>query len=472
MPKTLLRLVLLALAGLTLLPAAASAAGTIRLTSDHFTVNEGDGEAVITIVRDDVSERGEIRYDAYYDRSAEAKLDWTPVQGVIRIDPGVAEVSFRIPIADDTIVEGPETLKIGIYGPYNAKLGEPNRGILTIVDNDTVGTPDQRDLVNPLGLEVAPTNGNPLQGARFFVDEEWGLAQMAIKKYRRIKGVATKLRAIADQPETKRFGTWTKNPRHELATYLQRVQATDPGSVPLVATYRLKHLECGGVADTPADVESYKRWYDQFAAGIGNQRVVLFYEIDALITMKCLSPTGRARRIEEVKYAIDVLSKLPRGVVYVDAGSGLAHGAPYIAAKLRQVGVRKIQGFFTNATHQNSTVNEAKYARDLVKRTGGKAHYVINTSSNGKGPDVPKDRVKDGNSFRCNSPRNGLGPKPTSDVPAKYKGLDGLIWIGNPGRSAGPCAEKLYGKGNVPATGTFWLEFALKLIANADYRIR
>ncbi|MDW5594668.1 glycoside hydrolase family 6 protein [Conexibacter stalactiti] len=468
MSRTLFRLAAAVFAVLLLAPAAASAAGTIRLTSDRYTVNEGDGDAVITVVRDDTSERGEIRYDAYYDRSAEANQDWKPVQGRLDFAPGQAEAAFRIPIVDDSIVEGPETVKVGIYGPYNARLGEPNRGILTIIDNDAVGTPDQRDLVNPLGLPVAPTNGNPLQGARFFVDREWGLAQMAMKKHRRSKGVQ-KLSVIADQPETKRFGTWTKAPRHEIATYLQRVQAEDAGAIPLVATYRLKHLECGGVSDSPADVASYKHWYDEFAKGIGNQPIVLFYEIDALITMKCLSGAGRAARIDEVTYAIDALSKLPRAVVYVDAGSGLAHGANYIGAKLRQVGVHKIQGFFTNATHQNSTLKEIKYARQLVKLTGGKAHYVINTSSNGQGPDVPKDRVKDGNSYRCNSPFNGLGPKPTSDVPAKFKGLDGLIWIGNPGRSAGPCALKIYRK--VPPTGTFWFDYALKLIRNADFRI-
>jgi endoglucanase len=469
MPKTLLRLALLVLAGLFALPAAASAAGSIRLASDHYTVNEGDGEAVITIVRDDVSERGEIRYDAYYDRSAEANQDWKPVQGTIHIDPDINSVTFRIPIVDDTIVEGPETVKVGIYGPYNARLAEPNRGILTIIDNDAIATPDQRDAVNPLALPVPPTNGNPLYGARFYVDREWGLAEMAMKKYRHKKGVQ-KLRAIADEPETKRFGTWTKQPRHEIATYLQRVQAEDPGTIPLLATYRLKHLQCGGVSDSPADVASYKKWYDDFAAGIGNQPVVLFYEIDALITMKCLSGPGRAARIDEVTYAIDVLSKLPRAVVYVDAGSGLAHGAAYIGAKLRQVGVGKIQGFFTNATHQNWTSREIRYARQLVKLTGGTAHYVVNTSGNGNGPAVPDDRVKDGNSFRCNAPSNGLGPKPTSDVPSRYKGLDALIWIGNPGRSAGRCALKLYRK--VPPTGTFWFDYALKLIDNANYSIK
>ncbi|MBB4664828.1 glycoside hydrolase family 6 protein [Conexibacter arvalis] len=471
MSRTIPRLAAVAAASLLTLVAvpAASADGTVRLASESYTVTEGDGSAAIKVVRTDARQAGRVRFGVWYDRSATAHQDYQPVSGRVDFAPGQTEAFFHVPIVDDAIVEGPETVKVGLYGPYPMKLGTPNRGKLTILDNDAVKT--ERDPLNPLMLDVAPTNGNPLQGARFFVDEEWGLAQVAIRKHkRRHPKAAEQLRVIAEQPETKRFGTWTKRPRFEISTYLQRVQQTDPGSVPLVATYRLKHLQCGGVSDSRKDVASYKRWYDEFAAGIGNQRIVLFYEIDALITMKCLSAKGRAARIEELRYAIDVLSKLPHAVVYVDAGSGLAHGAPYIAAKLRQVGVRKIQGFFTNATHQNWTSKEIRYAQQLRRLTGGKARFVVNTSGNGRGPDVPKDRVKHGNSFRCNSPQNGLGPRPTSDVPARYTGLDALVWIGNPGRSAGRCALKLYRR--VPPTGSFWLEYALKLIENANHAIR
>jgi endoglucanase len=460
---------LAALVTLLTVSAAASANGTVRLAAERYTVREGEANAAIAVTRTDASSAGRVRYGVWYDRSATAYQDYQPVSGRVDFAPGQTEAVFYVPIVDDSVVEGPETVKVGLYGPYPMKLGTPNRGILTILDNDSVGA--ERDPLNPLQLDVAPTNGNPLQGARFFVDQEWGLAQMAIKKYkRRYPKAAQQLRVIADQPETKRFGTWTKKPRFEISTYLQRVQQADPGAVPLVATYRLKHLQCGGVSDSKQDVASYKKWYDEFAAGIGNQRVVLFYEIDALITMKCLSGPGRAARIEEVTYAIDVLSRLPHAVVYVDAGSGLAHGAPYIAAKLRQVGVNKIQGFFTNATHQNWTSKEIRYAQQLRRLTGGRAHFVVNTSGNGRGPDVPKNRVAEGNSYRCNSPNNGLGPRPTSDVPARYSGLDALVWIGNPGRSAGRCALKLYRR--VPPTGTFWLDYALILIRNANYTIR
>ena len=85
---------------------------------------------------------------------------------------------------------------------------------------------------------------------------------------------------------------------------------------------------------------------------------MLFYEIDALNTTKCLSRIGLRRRIDEVRTAIGMLGVLPRAVVYVDAGAGDAHNGRYIARLLRRVGVARIQGFFTNSTHQDWTRRE------------------------------------------------------------------------------------------------------------------
>ena len=62
-----------------------------------------------------------------------------------------------------------------------------------------------------------------------------------------------------------------------------------------------------------------------------------------------------ARRIDEVRTAIGSLAPLPHAVVYVDAGAADAHNPRYIARLLRRVGVGRIQGFFTNATHQDWT---------------------------------------------------------------------------------------------------------------------
>jgi endoglucanase len=452
---------------LALLPALAHAAGgTVALSAASYSVQENAGAATITVVRSDARAAGEVRFGVWYDRSAQPHLEYEPISGRVDFAAGQSEATFQIPIHDDGDVEGDETVKLGIYGPYPMKLGATTRGRLTIVDDDSVAT--DRDAINPLGLNPAPTNGDPLQGARFFVDEEWGLAnRVAHSLSHRKPGVARKLRVIADQPETKRFGTWTKNPRHEIATFLQRAQATDAGAVPLVATYRLRHLACGHVSDSPAEVDAYKRWYQAFAQGIGNHRVVLFYEIDALITAPCLSHNGLKVRIDELRAAIATLSALPHAVVYVDAGAADAHSHDFMARLLKAVGVSRIQGFFTNSTHQDWTHREIRYGQQLVRKLGGTPHFVINTAANGRGPLIPKSRVKHGNSYRCNAPGRGLGPKPTGDVPPQYRNLDGLIWIGNPGRSAGNCA----GSTGAPPTGSFWLDYALSLIDHANFKI-
>jgi len=238
-------------------------------------------------------------------------------------------------------------------------------------------------------------------------------------------------------------------------------------SIPLVGTYRLKHIACGHVSDSPEEAAAYKRWYQEFAQGIGNHPVVVFYEIDALITAPCLSHLGLKTRIDEMRSAIASLAALPHALVYVDAGAADAHSHDFMARMLRWVGVERIQGFFTNSTHQDWTHRELRYAAWLVRRLGGTPHYVINTAANGRGPLIPKSRVKHGNSYRCNAPGRGLGPKPTGDVPPQYRNLDGFIWIGNPGRSAGQCSHSA----KAPPTGSFWVDYALKLIDNADFRI-
>ena len=297
------------------------------------------GAATITVVRSDASGHGEVRYGVWYDQSAQPNLEYEPVSGRVDFEDGQREATFQIPIHDDGDVESDETVKLGIYGAYPMRLADPQRARLTIVDDDTIAS--DRDLLNPLALPVAPTNGNPLQGARFFVDEEWGLAnRVADSLKHRDPGDRREAAHDRDQPETKRFGSWTPNPKHEIATFLQRAHATDPGAIPLISTYRLKHLACGHVSDSPAEVDAYKRWYQEFAQGIGNHPVVLFYEIDALITAPCLSHTGLKVRIDELRSAIATLSALPHAVVYVDAGAADAHDRGFMARML-QMGRRR-----------------------------------------------------------------------------------------------------------------------------------
>jgi len=319
---------------------------------------------------------------------------------------------------------------------------------------------------DPLGFTPAPPPTYPLRGARLLVDPSDDLAGVVASQIRRSQPeAAQQLAAIADQPEAKRYGAWKPHPGPVVAKYLVKEEHLHPDEVPVLATYRLRHPPCGGVSDSRAEAGSYEHWYDDFARGIGRHRAIVFYEIDAVITAGCLSRHGLDVRVAEMRHAISALAALPHTVVYVDAGAADAQPPARVAHLLRRVGISKIQGFFTNATHQDWTSREIRYGQAISRRTGGR-HFVVNTATNGRGPLVPHSRVRFGNSLHCNPRGRGLGPKPTGNPPTRYHALDGFFWIGNPGRSAGDC-----GHGDPPG-GTFFLSYALMLIRNADYRIR
>ncbi len=315
---------------------------------------------------------------------------------------------------------------------------------------------------------IASAAGSPLAGARFFTDPDGNLAGTVMKQIRsRQPDAARALETIARQPETKRFGSFDDDPGRAIAQYLARAQSQQPGSVPLVGTYRLEHTSCGGSADSPAAVASYEDWYRRFAQGIGSRRVVVFLEIDALMTARCLSHHGLDVRVAELRSAIGSLASAPNALTYVDGAAADVGNVRFYARILRRLGVGRIEGIFTNSTHQDWTSKEIGYGEALAGRVPG-LRYIVNTATNGRGPLRPKDHVAHGNTIHCNPPGRGLGPKPTTSVPGRYAHLDAFAWVGNPGRSAGACSATP----NPPPSGTFWVGYALSLIANADFRIR
>jgi endoglucanase len=349
-------------------------------------------------------------------------------------------------------------------------LAIPSSAVLTIINDDS---PNIVKLIgNPLGLLNPPASGtssgprsNPLAGARFYVDHVWGPATIAAKQIADSSpGVAGLLNVITSQPQTQRFGKWDgADPSLDVSRFLERAQSEQPGSVPMISTYRIVDGHCGHYSPSTDSVSSYENWIDGFARGIGDYRAVVFLEMDSLITSGCLSHQGLATRMAELNYATTRLSQLPRVVVYLDAGAADAVPAGRTARLLKMAGVAHIQGFFLNSTHFDWTSNEIKFGQRISRLTGGK-HFGVNTAVNGQGPLVPVSRVKYGNEVLCNPPGRGLGPKPTWRT--GYPNVDAFVWIGNPGRSGGACVP------GAPSTGQFWLAYALGLIKNANFTVR
>jgi len=462
----------LGLLGGLLAPAAAYADAStdpsgFRLASSSLTVNEDAGQAVITIERTDTSEEAQIRYITLGDGvpcgpaecTAVDPIDFTSVKGMLDFPVGVASETFTVPIVDHGTSSVPKTIQVSLFGPSPIGLASPSKAVLTILNNDPV-TP--RDPQNPLALPTAPGAANPLSGAAFFVDPESEAAHAALQN--------AALDVIAREPGTARFGSFSfgKNGVPNIATavsrYLSRAQVEAPGTVPLLATYRIVDGHCGHWSDPPSAQAAYHNFIEGFAQGIGSYRAVLFLEMDSLITMPCLTRHGQAVREHELRDAINVLTaNCPHLVIYLDAGAADALHARAAARFLRASGVAKIQGFFLNSTHFDWTSHEIRYGSQISRMTGGK-HFVVNTGENGQGPLRPRDIVHAGLEVLCNPPGRGLGPLPTANT--GYAKVNMFAWTSNPGESGGSCVA------GAPPTGAYWPAYGTMLVQNADFNVR
>ncbi len=330
------------------------------------------------------------------------------------------------------------------------------------VNDDAVSI--ARNPLNPLGLAATPPAADPLRGAAAYVDWRRSPAARWARRWRhRHPRAAGMLRVIAREPDVARYGTWD-GPRVgvRVSRYLAQASRLEPGRVPELSTYNLSGHGCHHSFDPRSRVRAYHRWIRSLAAGIGAHRAIMFLEMDAVMTVGCLNRHGVALRLHELRYAIDVLSRLPHLVVYLDGGAADALPAGRTARLLRRAGVSKIQGFFLNSTHFDWTSREIRYGDRISRMTGGK-HFVVNTAENGRGPLKPPHPGRQGNEILCNPLGRGLGPRPTFDT--GYRNVDAFAWISYPGQSDGACGH------GAPATGAFWPHWALALVRHADFSV-
>ncbi len=468
------------------MPAAASADASdplgFQLTPGSISVHESDGQAVITVQRSAAASAvaAQVRYitsGVGYDPdtkspyscgsapcTAVAGIDFTSVKGELDFAPGQASMQFAVPVADHGVDTVPKTLRVSLFGAHATGLGPSSSAVVTIL-NDDAASP--RDPSNPLALPQPP-GGNPLSGARFFVDPQSAAANAA-KRY-------PALSVIASQPGTARFGKFSYNSPYvpnigtAVSRYLARAETEEPGTVPLLATYALVHGVRGN-GDPPAFQSWYHNFIEGLAQGIGSSPAVLFLEEDSIITTPGLNRHGLAVRMAELNDAIDVLeANCPHLVIYLDAGAADALPARRAARLLLSAGVSKIQGFFLNSTHFDWTRREVSYGEQISRLTGGK-HFVVNTGDNGRGPLRPRNVVKSGNEVLCNPVGRGLGPKPTTQT--GYPNVDMFAWTTNPGESGGQCHDQPGREmPGAPPTGAYWPGYALMLVKNADFSVR
>ena len=149
----------------TYTPRAASTS-TIQLANAAMNVNENAGFATVTVNRTgDLAGFASVNYATsdtaglqnctVVNGKASERCDYETAVGTLRFSTGEDTKTFIVPIVDDALVEGAETLTITLSSVSGANLGTAV-GTLTINDND-----------------AAPAAQNPIDGIPFFVTQQY-----------------------------------------------------------------------------------------------------------------------------------------------------------------------------------------------------------------------------------------------------------------------------------------------------------
>jgi endoglucanase len=461
---------------------ADAAPGRVYFTQTSYTAHESQGELPITIARSDDSVGEDVRYGVrHVDAQPGLDLDTIGNQ-LVHFEPGQSTSTFDVKIIDRGMNATPVSAIAYLFGSSPQALGDatgktyargPVNTPITILRDDPL---EARDPLDPVGFGssiASPTSStspvHPLAESPFYVARGLSPAGASAGNYRHSNPSWYRaLKFVGSEPGAHRIYFWNTpaSPAHTVARYLETVEAQHPGTVQQLSTYSLVHEHCAADTSSAAFIQRYTHWMQGLAAGIGNFHVVMFLELDSLITTQCMAhqPGKLAARLTEVRDAVKILEGDPHVAVYIDGGAADAISWRRTASLLRRAGVADARGFFLNSTHFDWTTKEVAYGQKIARALGG-VHFVVNTAENGQGPLVPKVRFRHGNEELCNPAGRGLGPLSTQ---TGYTYVDAFLWFTNPGGSAGQGAG--CGQG-APATAVFWPKYAAGLAQHADFHV-
>ncbi|MDX6692429.1 MAG: trimeric autotransporter adhesin [Blastocatellia bacterium] len=117
-----------------------AAMGILAFSSATYSVNENDPahHATITVTRSGGT-NGTVSVDyATTNGTATAGSDYTTASGTLVFNDGVSSQTFDVPIIDDNVYEGNETVNLALSNPQGgtSSLGSPSTAVLTIGDNE------------------------------------------------------------------------------------------------------------------------------------------------------------------------------------------------------------------------------------------------------------------------------------------------------------------------------------------------
>ena len=114
-------------------------AGVLKFSAPTYSVSESGGSVSITVSRTSGSAGSVSVSYATSNGTAAAGSDYTATTGIVSWASGeIASKTFSVPILEDTLVEGSQTVNLLLSNATGgATLGSPQTATLTILDNDS-----------------------------------------------------------------------------------------------------------------------------------------------------------------------------------------------------------------------------------------------------------------------------------------------------------------------------------------------
>jgi len=136
---------------------------SINFSATTYTVKEDKGPAVVTVTRSGPSVGTVTARVTTSDGTATAPADYGAVNTTVTFAPGVKSVNVLVPIVNDTLAEGTETINLTLSnvsgGTPPAVLGVRSSAVINIMDNDLGGTVQ---FSKPQFTVTEPTTGTAL----------------------------------------------------------------------------------------------------------------------------------------------------------------------------------------------------------------------------------------------------------------------------------------------------------------------
>jgi hypothetical protein len=109
----------------------------VHFSASNYTVGEGDGQVIITVVLSAASSQTVTVDFATADGTATANEDYVPISGTLVFAPGETSKTISVTIIDLPCPETAEDFSLMLSDPFGTSLSTPSRTTVTILDDDS-----------------------------------------------------------------------------------------------------------------------------------------------------------------------------------------------------------------------------------------------------------------------------------------------------------------------------------------------